>query len=211
MSEDVLGTAGAQKRTIAIWCAIAALILIVVGTVIAFAVVPGLSGPIRSAADPTPSPSVTATPAPAATPSSTDAFDEADASEVIGLALAAPIATVGTSADLAELLKNVAVDSYAAELEAQWQELVSQGWTLSGAPQVVSTQVTHIDVNAETPTAAVTACVDSSEVVIADAAGNPVGDPAATMPRALHLFDLIQGQDGLWRISAHTFPNDPEC
>lgn len=211
MSEDVLGTTDAPRRTIAVWCAIAALVLVVVGTFIAFAVIPGLSGPVGSASDPTPTPSVTATPAPAATPSSPDDLADADASEVIEMALAAPIAAVGTSADLAELLKNVAVDSYAAELEAQWQELISQGWTLTGAPELVSTQVTRIDMDAESPTAAVTACVDSSGVIIADAAGQPVGDPAARMPRALHLFDLIQGQDGLWRISAHAFPNDPEC
>lgn len=210
MSEDVLGT-GAPKRTIAIWCAIAALVLIVVGTVIAFAVVPGLSGPIRSGADPSPTPSVTATPAPAATPSSTTTLADDDATDVIEMALAAPFASVGTSADLTELLRNVAVDSYAAELEAQWQELVSQGWTIAGTPTLISTDVTDLDMESDAPTATVTACVDSSAVTISDSAGKPIGDPAAMTPRALHLFSLIQGSDDVWRISAHSFPNDPTC
>ena len=56
-----------------------------------------------------------------------------------------------------------------------------------------------------------TACIDSSAVSILDAAGAPIGDDSAKMPRALHLFTLVQGADDIWRIANHSFPNDPTC
>ncbi|MGM1017106.1 MAG: hypothetical protein ACQEW8_06160 [Actinomycetota bacterium] len=192
-----------------LWVALGAIVLGAVGAIIAFALMNGDGGDAAPSASPTPT--VTATPAPAADPTETGELDEESAVDAIETALAAPFATVGTSDDLAELLKNVAVDAYAAELEAQWQELISQGWTIDGSPSLVSAEVTDLDADADTPTASVTACVDSSEVTISDAAGDQIGDPAATEPRALHLFTLIQGSDDVWRISAHGFPNDPTC
>lgn len=209
MSDDSLGTTGAHRRTMILWVALGAIVLGAVGAIIAFALMNGDGGDAAPSASPTPT--VTATPAPAADPTETGELDEESAVDAIETALAAPFATVGTSDDLAELLKNVAVDAYAAELEAQWQELISQGWTIDGSPSLVSAEVTDLDAGAGTPTASVTACVDSSEVTISDAAGDQVGDPAATEPRALHLFTLIQGSDDVWRISAHSFPNDPTC
>lgn len=80
-----------------------------------------------------PTPSVTATPAPAADPTEVGELDETVATDVIVTALAAPISTATTPGDLEALLKNVATDAYAAELEAQWLELNSQGWTVSGS------------------------------------------------------------------------------
>lgn len=213
MSEDVVGTPGAHKHTLVIWAAIAVLLLLIAGAVTALALAPGSTDPGRPAAGSTPSPTpeVTVTPAPAAAPVRPGVLDEDDASAVLTVALAAPIATVGTSADLAELLKNIAVDAYAAELEAQWQELLSQGWSLSGAPEVVSTEVTRLDDESTPATAEVTACIDSSDVVMSDADGEPIGDASAQLPRARHLFTLVQGEDDIWRISAHSFPNDPKC
>ncbi|WP_217181696.1 hypothetical protein [Streptomyces sp. AC495_CC817] len=213
MSEDVLGTPGAQKRTIAIWVVVATIVLLIVGTIIAFAVVPGLADNGRGSpqAEASPTPTVTATPAPAASPRPTAELDDADASDVLETALAVPIATVGTDVDLAELLKNIAVGSYSKELEAQWQELISQGWTMSGTPTIVSSEVTALDTDSSPPTASVTACIDSSDVAMLDSAGAPIGDASAQMPRALHLFTLTQGDDGIWRISSHSFPNDPKC
>lgn len=212
MSEDVsVGTPGARKRTVAVWVAVGALVLGVTGAIIAVTLNQGSAGGPDGSATPMPTPSVTATPAPAADPTEVGELDETVATDVIVTALAAPISTATTPGDLEALLKNVATDAYAAELEAQWLELNSQGWTVSGSPDLVSTAVTALDTDAAVPTAQVTACLDSSAVVIADYAGDPIGDVSAMTPRALHLFTLLQGDDGVWRISSHTFPNDPTC
>jgi hypothetical protein len=165
------------------------------------------SGP--SAAAPTPTP--TLTPAPAATATPHGKLDSAQADDVVNAALAVPVTKAGTSTDLDELLKNVAVKGYAAELQAQWQELTSQGWTVTGRPVVVSSKVTALHADGTEATAQITTCVDSSAVKILDSAGNRVGDPSATTPRALNLFSLIQGKDGVWRISSHSYPNNPTC
>jgi len=204
-----MGTPGARNRAAAIWIAVGVVALGVIGAIIAFAMIP--NGLPSGAPSGSPTPVVTATPAPAADPTAVGDLDDDAALDVIETALTAPFATVGTAADLQELLKNIAVDAYAEELEAQWQELISQGWTISGTPTLVTAEVTSLDADAQVPHATVTACVDSSEVVISDAAGDRIGDPAAMTPRALHLFALLQGEDGVWRISEHSFPNDPNC
>lgn len=196
---------GTRKRTVIIVVAVGVLVLGVTAAVIASTM---NQTPVDAG---TPTPTVTATPAPAAGPTAAGELDEVVATDVIETALAAPISTAGTAGDLDALLKNVAIDSYAAELEAQWLELSSQGWTVSGAPALISASVTKLDTTATASTAEVTACVDSSDVVITDHAGDPIGDAAAMMPRALHLFTLMQGDDGTWRIASHSFPNDPNC
>ncbi len=211
MSNDVLGTPAAKKRSTALWIAIAAVALAVVGTVSAFALTANRDDQATNGSGPSPTPSVTATPAPAAPPTVAGEIDADEAQLTIQTALAAPIGTAGTSADLAAVLKDVAVDAYAAEVEAQWQELISQGWSIDGSPTLVSTEVTSLSADAEPPTAEITACVDSSAVTMLDANGAPIGDDSAKTPRALHLFTLIQGTDDIWRISAHSFPNDPTC
>lgn len=160
---------------------------------------------------PAPTPTVTATPAPAGPPTAAGELDEKDALVTIETALAVPIGSVGTSADLDALVKDIAVDSYSAELEAQWQELLAQGWSMQGSPTLISTEVTSLDTATTPATANITACVDSSAVTLLDAEGAPVGDQSAKTPRALHLFTLVQGSDDIWRIAAHSFPNDPTC
>lgn len=207
MSGDVLTTPDARKRR-AIWISLAAATVIAVGVLIALLTTTGDRGSTPGAE---PTPTVTATPAPAAPPTETGELADDEALATIETALAAPISTVGTSADLAALLKDVAVDAYAAELEAQWQELVSQGWSITGSPTLVSSQVTAVSTDTDPATAEVTACIDSSAVSILDAEGAPIGDDSAKMPRALHQFTLVQGADDIWRIATHSFPNDPTC
>lgn len=210
MSGDVLGTpADAKRRSKALWISIVAVVLIAAGTIIAFAL--STSGGDGSPGAAAPTPTVTASPAPAAPPTETGEIDDEEALLTIETALAAPIGTVGTSADLEALLKNIAVDSYAAELEAQWQELISQGWSIKGSPTLVTSEVTSLTADSDPPTAQITACIDSSAVSILDADGNPIGDDSAKTPRALHLFTLVQGDDDVWRIANHSFPNDPTC
>lgn len=209
MSGDILATPDARKRR-ALWISLAAATVIVIGVIIALVITAGDRGS-TTGAGPSPSPSVTATPAPAGPPTAAGELDDDEALITIETALAAPISTVGTSADLAALLKDVAVDAYAAELEAQWQELVSQGWSITGTPTLVSSIVTSMSTDSDPATAEVTACIDSSAVSILDSAGNPIGDDSAKTPRALHLFTLVQGADDVWRIANHSFPNDPTC
>lgn len=211
MSDDVLGTPVAKKRNTALWVAIAAVVLAFAATIGAFALSSNTPGEAGAGASPSATPTVTASPAPAAPPTEVGEIDDDQALTTIETALAAPIGSAGTADDLAAVLKNVAVDSYAAELEAQWQELVSQGWSITGTPTLVSTQITALDAASDPPTAEITACVDSSDVTMLDADGKPIGDATAKMPRALHLFTLVQGSDDIWRISAHSFPNDPTC
>jgi hypothetical protein len=211
MSGDILGTpADAKRRRKAIWITTGVLVLITAGTIATFATMnAGGGGSSPGAASPTPV--VTATPAPAGPATAVGELDDDEALLTIETALAAPIGSVGTSADLEALLKDVAVDSYAAELEAQWQELVSQGWSIQGSPTLVSSDVTSMKADAAVPTAEVTACIDSSAVSMLDADGKPIGDASAKTPRALHLFTLVQGTDDIWRIASHSFPNDPTC
>ncbi|MHA3683340.1 hypothetical protein ACXR2W_03685 [Leucobacter sp. HY1908] len=118
-----------------------------------------------------------------------------------------PLDTGDTDADLAKQLENVAQGSYLEELTAQWQELVTNEWSLSGAPTVVSTEVTDADATQAT----VRSCLDYSNVTVKDSAGNPVGTPDPAAARALHIFTLTAGDDGVWRVLAHTFSDDPAC
>lgn len=218
MSGDIFSTPATVRRR-ALWITSALAALIAIGVAVAIAVTApsdagsSSAGPpnTSSSESPSPTPTVTATPAPAGPATAVGTIDDAEALTTIETALAAPISTAGTSADLAALLKDVAVDAYAAELEAQWQELVSQGWSITGAPVLVSSSVTSLNTDADPATAEVSACIDSSAVELLDAAGAPIGDDSAKMPRALHLFTLVQGSDDIWRISAHSFPNDPTC
>lgn len=220
MSGDTFSTPATVRRR-ALWITSAAAALIAIGAAVAIAVAaPSNAG--SSDADPSagsppsatpasPTPTVTATPAPAGPATAVGTIDDDEALATIETALAAPISTASTSADLDALLKDVAVDAYAEELEAQWQELVSQGWSITGAPVLISSSVTSLTADTDPPTAQVTACIDSSAVEMLDAAGTPIGDDSARMPRALHLFTLVQGSDDIWRIAAHSFPNDPTC
>ena len=208
-STTVQPNVGSRRRTGALLIGVSAFVLAVAGAV--FAVSVNGWGPASPDDASFAVPTVTASPAPAASPSETGELDEDAVSDVIEIALAAPITSVGTEADLRVLVENIAIDAYAAELESQWIELISQGWTVSGEPAIVSASVTELDTSGAPAKASVTACVDSSAVVISDSSGSPIGDPAAMTPRATHLFGLEQGDDGRWRISFHSFPDDPTC
>lgn len=177
--------------------------------------------------DPSVSPTAPSSPTPPGTPSSappssappSDAptaaapgeLDEGSAKDVISLAIDTPLTSADTEDALDDTLADIAIEGYAAELEAQWLELTSQGWSLTGSPHVESLEIITLEADSDPATAQVVACIDSSEVTTVDAAGDPVGDPSAASPRALHHFTMIQGDDGVWRISTHSFPDDPSC
>ena len=134
-------------------------------------------------------------------------LDDAAAADIVQHIIAVPYEPVDTSEELDTRLGDVAEGSYLAELEAEWQELLAAGWSISGTPEVVTAEVTDVDAAGERAT--VTACVDSSAVRTLDAAGDPVGENAT--PRALHIFTLALTPGGTWRIAAHGFPDDPAC
>ena len=159
------------------------------------------------------SPTASSSPSPAGplTPAGPGELDEDSAAAVVSSAIGAPLTSADTEAALADVLAGVAVEGYAAELEAQWLELTSQGWSMTGSPHIESLEITTLDTDSDPASAEIVACIDSSEVTMIDAAGDPVGDPSATSPRALHQYTMVQGNDGIWRISSHSFPNDPSC
>ena len=170
----------------------------------------------------------TPTPDPSDSPSPTDApgsgapsggaittapgkLREDEASELITLAVAPVPESVTTDSQLSDALSDVAIDAYAEELEAQWLELSSQGWAMTGSPVVTELEISELDASSDPVTAEISACIDSSDVSMTDADGEPIGDPSATTPRALHLFTMVQADDGSWRVAAHSFPDDPRC
>lgn len=134
-------------------------------------------------------------------------LDDAAAADIVQHIVAVPYEPAETSEELDTRLGDVAEGSYLAELEAEWQELLSAGWSISGTPRVVTAEVTDVDADGERATVA--ACVDSSAVRTLDAAGDPIGENAT--PRALHIFTLALTPGGTWRIAAHGFLDDPAC
>lgn len=166
--------------------------------------------------DPTDSPSPTDPPASGApsggaVSTAPGELDEEEASELITLAVAPVPESVSTDSQLSDSLSDVAIDAYAEELEAQWLELSTQGWSMSGEPTVAELDITTLDDTSTPVTAEVSACIDSSDMRMTDADGELIGDQSATMPRALHLFTMVQADDGTWRVAAHSFPDDPRC
>lgn len=157
------------------------------------------------AEDPTTDPVVVVKPADPAPTTEPGEIEDTSATDVIAHVLAIPIQPVETAEDLDTLMGNVASGGYLRELESQWQELVANGWSVEGTPTVVSAEVTE----ASDSQATVVACVDSSNVRILDAAGVAIG--AASTVRALNVYTLEQSGDGIWRITSHSFPNDPAC
>lgn len=174
---------------------------------------PGTSTPTPDPTDsPTPTdPPATGTPSGGAVSTAPGQLDEEEASELIALAVAPVPASVTTDSQLSASLSDVAIDAYAEELEAQWLELSSQGWSLTGSPTVAELEITALDDSSNPVTAEVSACIDSSDMRMTDADGEPIGDPSAMTPQALHLFTMVQAEDGSWRVAAHSFPDDPRC
>ncbi|MFT4157695.1 MAG: hypothetical protein QM630_07195 [Microbacterium sp.] len=206
------GITGDRSRARTIATAIGVVAIAAAGVIAATTLLPASQSP-KADSSTSPSPSVTATPLPASDATAPGALEESEAATIVDAVLSVPLAleSIGTESDLDALLRDIAADSYAAELHATWQEYLTNGWTVKGTPTVESAEVTSLDDAARPATAEVTACIDSTDVTIVDAAGNPVGDQSARAPRALHLFSLIQSEDGTWRITAHSFPNDPKC
>lgn len=144
-------------------------------------------------------------PAEPAPPTATGQLATTEASEIVEHIISVPFAHAETPDELSTVLASVAQDNYLAELANQWQELAVNGWSVEGTPKVLYSEITE----ATETTAQVTACIDASAVRTLDATGAPIGEP--TSSAALHNFTLEQDDTGHWRITGHSFPNDPAC
>jgi hypothetical protein len=114
------------------------------------------------------------------------------------------------TANLDSALGSLAGETVRAEIAAQLLELDANGWTREGTPTVASLTVVTSDPDGTPPTLSVVACIDSSDVVLKDSAGEAIqGGPQPR--RALNTYVLQQNDDGSWIIVSHSFPNDPAC
>lgn len=112
--------------------------------------------------------------------------------------------------DVSAHVGGIAGEDLIEEAEADLLELESNGWERTGAPVVVSVMVTEQEQDAAPPTATVEACIDSSDVQVLDASGEPLPkDPGAA--RALNIYHLEQNEDGSWIVASRTFPSNPSC
>lgn len=140
-----------------------------------------------------------------APPTASGEIAEQEATAIVEHIISVPFAGAESADQLGAVLAPVAQGNYLEELENQWQEFASNGWSVDGTPKVLSTKV----IEATETTAHVTACIDASAVRTLDAAGTPIGEP--TTGAAFHNFTLEQDHTGHWRITSHSFPNDPAC
>lgn len=133
---------------------------------------------------------------------------EKSASTLIATAIGTPLTSSEDEAALAQQIAGFAAGAFASELEVQWEELVVNGWSISGTPKIVTTSV---ETSADERSAVAVSCVDATAVHTLDAAGKPIAPEAASDNRALHRFTLTRGDDDVWRVTQHDFPDDPAC
>jgi hypothetical protein len=164
------------------------------------------AGPATPAAGgPTATSSPTAAPAPE--PVSGD-LDENTAEVLLANYFqAADTLTAGDDlGDLSTVVAGAALD----ELEAHLMELESREWSIRGETRYEDIEILEADLGADTPTALVSVCVDSSDVTLVAKDGSPVGPEAEGERRATNLYSFAH-TDGAWRVVSHTFPDDPQC
>lgn len=179
---------------------------------------PGPSDPGSVAPDPTPSddPADPTPSSPGASGGSGAAvvtqspITEDGAEKVVVSYLSAVSELEPDAANVSAQVGGIAGEDLIEEAEADLLELESNGWQRTGAPVVVSVTVTEQEKDAAPPTATVEACIDSSDVQVLDASGEPLPkDPGAA--RALNIYHLVQNDDGSWIVASRTFPSNPSC
>ncbi|MGO1235389.1 MAG: hypothetical protein ACTMIH_08630 [Microbacterium gubbeenense] len=136
-----------------------------------------------------------------------ETLDPVSAELLLGAALTAPDSAGATEVvELERAFADIAADAFQEEIESEWLELTSSGWTITGERRVDDLEITDLGDD----TATIVACIDSSDVTLVDAAGDPVGSESAGPARAQHVFTLAK-DDGAWRVTDRTFPDDPTC
>ncbi|MBM7051379.1 MULTISPECIES: hypothetical protein [unclassified Rothia (in: high G+C Gram-positive bacteria)] len=113
------------------------------------------------------------------------------------------------SATSQDRVHQIATGSAADEFLAQALEYGLNGWEQKGNSTIVGEpKLTDGEYNGE-PAKLLEVCLDSSDVVVKDSAGNVLNDSGASK-RSLNIFTLTE-VDGTWKISSHEFPNNPDC
>lgn len=134
------------------------------------------------------------------------ALDKGKARSIVTTVVQRPVASLRGPKEVQRVFSPLTAGRFLSELKAQQGELQENGWTQSGTPSVRTLKVTSL----KGKTATVSACIEQSGVSLRDAKGRPIG--SSDVPRARHLYDLVQQQPGkTWRIAAHRFPTDPTC
>lgn len=95
-------------------------------------------------------------------------------------------------------------------LLADAAEFEENGWHQEGTPTIASLNVTSYDPDAAPQQMTVSACIDSSDVQILTANGDPVRAGGGAS-RSLNILTLIRSDDGNWLVTKVSFPDDPTC
>jgi hypothetical protein len=152
-------------------------------------------------------PAPTKTPAPTPEPVTGD-LDESSADVVLANYFDA-VDTLTEDDDLNNLTTVVSGNAF-DELQAQLLEFESREWTVTGETRYEDVKILESDLEAKTPTALVSVCVDSSDVTVVGTDGKPVGPKPVGERRAINLYSLTYTDDA-WRIVSHSFPDNPQC
>ena len=103
-------------------------------------------------------------------------------------------------------LSSVLTGSALEEFDAQALEWTRDGTHTTGSPTL---EDVHIISDDGAGNITVSACVDSSNVRVLNDAGTALTDDT-TMTRALTYFLFVK-DDGAWKLSGFSFPDDPTC
>ena len=103
-------------------------------------------------------------------------------------------------------LSSVLTASALEEFDAQALEWTRDGTHATGTPTL---EDVHIISDDGAGNITVSACVDSSNVRVLNDAGTALTDDT-TMTRALTYFLFVK-DDGAWKLSGFSFPDDPTC
>lgn len=141
------------------------------------------------------------------TPPPAPAGDEEDAVDYLVSTIYAvtPPLLVGDPVDLSQIATGTVLSS----LEAMAVEFEHNGWSQEGSAVVASWEIVDEEMDADPPTMTIEVCVDSSDVRIVDDAGQQLRTPDAPQ-RSLNIYTAVK-EAGQWRLSGHTFPDDPDC
>lgn len=138
------------------------------------------------------------------------AADDSELDALITPALRAAAEALENPAVIDEdVLYTVAQGVALDEMKAMAAEFEVNGWTQSGAPVVIATELTDLDQGASPPEAVVSACLDHSGVEIVDDSGKSMVDPGART-RVLNILELEYVEER-WVLVGRSFPDDPSC
>ncbi|WP_346845853.1 hypothetical protein [uncultured Rothia sp.] len=106
-------------------------------------------------------------------------------------------------------INEVATGSAADEFQASALEFGTSGWKQEGSTKFVGTPKIADTEYEGKPAKLLEVCIDSSDIVVKDAAGNALTS-SETAKRSLNLFTLVE-ENGSWKIAYRAMPNNPDC